>query len=173
VKRVRAVPVTKLQAAFLARVGVASYRVTRANPSLPVAEEPKMDNQSKPLLTNLPKAPRTMERLSQGEYYRLYKWLEAPDTQAGWAPGVGNAAVAAVATEELGFKVTEWIMRGALETCGLTLPPLKRVVPADEAVRKLAVAVDALLVLAALAPNATQATVENLQRLSAGLRELL
>jgi len=92
-----------------------------------------------------PAPTRTMERLSQPEYYRLYKWLEAKRDANGFVPGVTNATVAHLATEELGFKCTEWIIRGALETTGVTLPPLKRVVPADEAVKRLAQVTDGLL----------------------------
>lgn len=58
--------------------------------------------------------------------------------QRAWAPGIERAAVAAVASEELGFTVTEWIVRGALETCGLVLPVAKRHLPAEEKIEKLA-----------------------------------
>lgn len=63
---------------------------------------------------------RKVNRLEQKQYYQLYKWLES--RIGGFTPGVTQEEVAALASTGLGFEVTLWHIRGALETCGMILP---------------------------------------------------
>lgn len=171
--------VSRLEAALWSRFGVTSspepqiFKVSIKGDGVPVTRiDPKEANVAETKAT----APRNMNRLDQSEYWRLYKWLEKRlgENGEGFAPGTTNAQAAAVAENSLGFKITEWHIKGALETTGLALPPAVK--PLDlaavhEKVMKVAQATaDALDVL--LLWNGAGLSVSDMAALRDELREL-
>lgn len=180
--RVTLVRVNKVQAGILQRAGVQTFTskdLVPVNPlPVPSGEVPMSTPFTPPLVkpsklaepTALEKArQRTMERLSQAEYYKLYKWLErrfeANDADS-FQPGVTPFYVAELATAALGFKVTEWVIRGALETCGFTLPVAKQQLTTEQKVAKLTMIVNDLidgLLLYGQLPEATHGPLAGLR----------
>jgi hypothetical protein len=156
------VPVTKLQAVLLGRVGIVSHRngAPREPAPVPVPSEPENMNAEQTLAlaaatartvdvvpapkpAAVPRETRKRNDLTDANKFKLYNWLKENDGL--WPPGVTPREVAAKAEADLGIRVTEFNVTGALSVVGLELPKAKG--PVDPGVKELAGVIWDLLLL--------------------------